>query len=254
MGAGHGHALYVHEHSAVHRLAPEAKVLGTALFVLAVALTPREAIWAFLAYLSIEVTLVVVSRVPPGFVFARLAAVIPFVLFALLLPFIGEGDRVEILGLELSEQGVWAMWNILAKATLGATASILLAATTETPDIVKALGRLRVPAVLTAIASFMIRYLELIADELGRMRIAMTARGHDPRWLWQAKPIASSAGTLFVRSYERGERVYDAMLARGYTGIMPPTGSGSATPGEWLAGLAPAVMGLAISIAAILAT
>lgn len=254
MGAGHGHALYVHEHSPVHRLAPEAKVLGTALFVLAVALTPREALWAFLAYLTIEATLVVISRVPAGFVFTRLAAVIPFVLFALLLPFIGGGDRVEALGLELSEQGLWAMWNILAKATLGAGASILLAATTETPDIIKALGRLRVPTVITSIASFMIRYLELIADELGRMRTAMTARGHDPRWLWQAKPIASSAGTLFVRSYERGERVYDAMLARGYTGAMPPTGSGSATPLEWLAGLTPAVLGLAISIAAIVMT
>ena len=77
------------------------------------------------------------------------------------------------------------------------------------------------PHVLVAIASFMIRYLELVAGELGRMRIAMASRGHDPRWIHQARPIASSAGALFIRTYERGERVHAAMVARGFNGEMP---------------------------------
>jgi cobalt/nickel transport system permease protein len=81
----------------------------------------------------------------------------------------------------------------------------------------------------------MIRYLELISDELGRMRIAMTSRGYDPRWITQARPIAASAGALFIRTYERGERVHAAMVARGFTGEMPtfekPTIAGS----QWVA-------------------
>ncbi len=237
MGVGHAHTLYVHEHSLIHRMASEVKILAVVLFVMAVAITPREALWAFAVFGIGVVALVMVARVPIPFVFVRLAAIVPFVLFAVVLPFIGTGETTEFAGLSLSVDGLWAMWNILAKASLGATASIVLAATTEVPDILKGLSRLRVPAVLTSIASFMIRYLEVVAGELGRMRTAMTARGYDPRWIGQAKPIAASAGALFIRSYERGERVYDAMLARGYTGTMPALDAAKATGRQWLLAL-----------------
>ncbi len=254
MGARHAHTLYVHEHSLVHRLPPETKVLSAFLFVVAIAVTPREAIWAFSAYAVMEAALVAVSRVPVRFVLSRLVAVAPFVVFALFLPFIGVGKNIDFLGISLSSEGIWAMWNILAKATLGATASILLAATTEVPEIVKGFGRLRVPPVITGIASFMIRYLEVIAGELTRMRTAMTARGYDPRWLSQARPIAASAGTLFVRSYERGERVYDAMLSRGYNGVMPALDSRSATNREWVGTLALPLLAATVALIAMTTT
>jgi cobalt/nickel transport system permease protein len=250
MGAGHAHALYVHEHSFVHQLPPETKVLSVLLFVMAVAVTPREAIWAFAVYAAAEVLTVRSARVPVRFVLSRLVAVAPFVVFALFLPLIGEGKDVSFAGMALSSEGIWSMWNILAKAILGATASILLAATTEVPDIVKGFGRLRVPSVITAIASFMIRYLEVIAGELARMRTAMTARGYDPRRLSQARPIASSAGTLFVRSYERGERVYDAMLSRGYTGAMPAIDSRSTSARDWAVALLLPLLAAATAITA----
>jgi cobalt/nickel transport system permease protein len=155
------------------------------------------------------------------------------VVFAFFIPFVGTGETTEFLGLEMSVDGLWAAWNILVKAILGATISIVLTATTEVADIMRGLGVLRVPAVFTAIMMFMVRYLELIADELGRMRVAMTSRGYDPRWIAQARPIAASAGALFVRSYERGERVHAAMLARGFTGVMPVLEHPRATPGQW---------------------
>lgn len=234
MGAGHAHALYVHEHSLVHRLAPEAKLVAAFAFVLAVAVTPRQAVWAFVLDTAAVVLVVWLARLRPGFVLSRLVAVVPFIAFALLIPFIATGERVEVIGLSLSHDGLWAMWNVIAKATLGGIVSIVLAGTTEVPDLLRGMGRLRVPAVLTTIASFMIRYLELVAEELGRMRIAMTARGYDPRWLSQSRPIAASAGALFIRSYERGERVYDAMLARGYTGVMPVAGHHQSPRSDWL--------------------
>src|SRR5690606_16601745 len=103
----------------------------------------------------------------------------------------------------------------------GAGTTIVLVATTEVSAILRGMRALRVPVVFVSIAGFMIRYLELIAGEMGRMRQAMEARGHDPRWLWQVRPIATASGALFVRAYERGERVHSAMVARGYTGEMP---------------------------------
>lgn len=233
MGAGHAHALYVHEHTPLHHLAPEAKLAAAFGFVAFVAITPPQAVWAFAVYAIAVGGLVRASKVSVRFMASRLLVVLPFIVFAFLIPFIGSGERVEIIGLSLSQEGLWSMWNILAKATIGASVSILLAATTEIPDLIRGMGRLKVPPVMISIATFMVRYLEVIAGELGRMRVAMTARGYDPRWLWQAKPIAASAGALFVRSYERGERVYDAMLSRGYTGEMPDLGHRAAERSEW---------------------
>ncbi len=116
------------------------------------------------------------------------------------------------------------------------------------------MARLRVPAVFTSIAGFMIRYLGLIVDEIGRMRVAMTSRGYDPRWLWQAKPIAQSAGAMFIRSYERGERVYDAMVARGYTGEMPDLRRREPTVNDWVVGGSLPAMAAAIVIVAMVVT
>ena len=207
---------------------------ATFLFVLCAAITPRTAIWAFAVYGTLLAVVIALAGIPLRFVFARLAVVLPFVVFAFLVPVIGEGERVPVLGVPLSIEGLWAMWSILAKAGVGATSSIILAGTTEVADLLKGLTRLRVPPVFVSITSFMVRYMELMADSLGRMRTAMVARGYDPRWLWQAKPIASSAGALFVRSYERGERIHAAMVARGYTGVMPDLAGKPATVSDWL--------------------
>lgn len=251
MGAGHSHALYIHEHSLLHRLAPEAKIVAALGLVVAVAVTPRQAVWAFGVFSLVVVALSAWSRVPARFLVVRLAAVLPFVAFALVIPFVASGEQTEILGMEVSVEGLWGMWNILAKALLGASVSILLTATTEIPEIIRGLGMLRVPTVLTGIATFMIRYLELIADELGRVRIAMTSRGYDPRWLHQARPIAASAGAMFVRSYERGERVHAAMVARGFDGQMPDFGERRATRWEWLGVVAGVAGCLSVAAAAL---
>jgi cobalt/nickel transport system permease protein len=233
MGAGHTHALYVHEHTRLHQLAPEAKLVGAFGFVLLVAITPREAVLAFAIDWLIIVALMAGARLTIRFVAARMAVVLPFLLFAVLVPFIAGGETVEVFGITVSRAGLWGAWNIVAKATLGVMVSILLAATTEVPDLLRGLSRLRVPAALTSIASFMVRYLEVIAGELGRMRTAMAARAYDPRWLWQVRPIAVSAGALFIRSYERGERVHAAMVSRGYAGSMPTMDQPVATPFQW---------------------
>lgn len=209
--------------SVVHRVPAWAKLVGLLAFVSAVAVTPREFVTVFAIDAFALGAVVALARISPGFIARRLTVVVPFVASALLLPFIAEGGRfVEVFGRSLSVDGSWAAWNVAAKSSLGATASIIVAATTPTPALIAGMGRLRVPAVIVAIVSFMVRYLDVLSDELARMRLAMVARCHDPRWLWQARPVASSAGALFVRSYERGERVHQAMAARGFTGTMPP--------------------------------
>ncbi len=217
----------------VHRLPAHCKIVAVLGFVLAVVATPREAVWAFGAYAALLVAVAGAARVPAGFLLRRLLIEVPFVAFALLLPFVAEGPRVDWLGLSLSESGLWGAWNILAKGTLGVAASVLLAASTEIRQLLLGLQRLRLPPLLVQIAAFMVRYADVIAGELRRMRIARESRGFSARGPRHWGVLATTAGALFIRCYERGERVHLAMLSRGYTGTMPVLGQRPATRAEW---------------------
>ncbi|NYF57286.1 cobalt ECF transporter T component CbiQ [Micromonospora purpureochromogenes] len=237
MGAGHAHVLYRDAASPVHRLAPEVKIAAMVLFTLAVVATPREAFWAFGGYALLVTGVAVLARVGLRWLLLRATIELPFVLFAFALPFLGAGERVPLVGLSLSVDGLYGGWNILAKGTLGVLASLLLAGTTTTRDLILGLDRLRCPQVLTQIATFMLRYLDVLVGEARRMRVARVSRGDDPRFLWQLRGFAAGVGALFLRAFERGERVYLAMLSRGYSGRMPAVwqGAGTATAGQWLA-------------------
>lgn len=222
MGAGHGHKLHFHGHSPVHRAPAHLKILGLLVFMLVVVATPREWFAVFGVYLALLVGVIALSRVPFGYIGRRMVVEVPFVLFALLMPFVATGPRVDVLGLGLAEAGLLAAWGLLAKGTLGVIASLTLAATTEPRDLLVGLERLRVPAQLVQIIGFMIRYLDVVTDELRRMRVARESRGFQSGGLRSWPVHARTAGALFIRSYERGERVHLAMLSRGYQSSAAP--------------------------------
>lgn len=244
MGASHGHHLHYHGHSPVHRLPAHVKLVALLAFVLVVVLTPRTAYLAFAVHALVLAAAVALSRVPPAYLLRRLLIEVPFVVFAILMPFIATGPRVQVGPLSLSEPGLLGAWALLVKGTLGVLASLLVAATTEPRDVVAGLEKLRLPAQMVQIMSFMLRYLEVVAAELDRMRIARESRGFRARSVRQWPVVASSAGALFIRSYERGERVHLAMLTRGYAGRLPSTRELTATRGQWA--LASCVPGVAL--------
>ncbi|MGE3620638.1 MAG: cobalt ECF transporter T component CbiQ [Acidimicrobiia bacterium] len=255
MGAGHGGGtggFHTHRDTPVHRLAPEVKVAATLAFVAVVVATPWHLGWLFAFHALLAGTAAGLARLRPGFVLRALRFDLPFVGFAVLLPLVGQAPRVEVAGLALSRPGLVAAGTILAKSVLGLAASLVLVATTPPADVLAGLERLRVPRVLVAIAGFMVRYLDVIAADARRTRIARLSRADDPRWLWQARAVAATAGTLFVRSYERGERVHLAMLSRGYDGAMPALHQARAGRAQWLAAMAiPATAALALLLATV---
>jgi cobalt/nickel transport system permease protein len=225
VGAGHGHKLHYHGHSPVHRAPAHVKVLALLGFMLLVVATPADRLPAFAGYLAVLVGVVAVSRVPATYLLKRMVVEVPFVVFALLMPFIAAGPRVDVLGVTVSQPGLAAAWALLVKGTLGVLASLTLAATTEPRDLLAGLERLRVPSLLVQIMGFMVRYLDVVTDEMGRMRVARESRGFTARDVRHWPVVARSAGALFIRSYERGERVHLAMLSRGYDGRLPQTGA-----------------------------
>lgn len=221
MGAGHGHLLHFHGHSPVHRAPAHLKLVALLAFTLVVVATPRGVWPAYAAYALLLLGVVALSGVPLGYLARRMVVEVPFVVFALLMPFVATGPRTEVLGLTVSRDGVDAGLALLVKGSLGVIASLTLAATTEPTDVLRGLRRLRVPDLVVQIAGFMVRYLEVVTGELGRMLTAMRSRGCDPRSPRHWPTLARSLGALFVRSYERGERVHLAMVSRGYTGTLP---------------------------------
>ncbi|MBO3738012.1 cobalt ECF transporter T component CbiQ [Actinoplanes flavus] len=246
-------SLHLNRESPIHRLSPEVKIVAVLLFTIVVVVTPREEFAAFAGYAVLIAIVAALARVPAGWLLKRATIELPFVLLAVVLPFAGHGERVEWLGMSLSVEGLYGAWNIFAKGTLGVLASLLLAATTTTRDLIVGLDRLRCPDVITQIMTFMVRYLDVLADDARRMRIARLARGYDPRFLWQVKAFAVGIGALFLRSYERGERVYLAMLSRGYAGRMPVTVGAPAPAAEWVLSAALPVASAGIAVTALLA-
>lgn len=233
MGAGHAHRLYLPGASVVHRLPPQCKIVATLAFVLAVVATPREQMWAFGLYALLLAVVAGTARLPAGLVLRRIVIEVPFVAFAFLMPFVANGEKITVLGLRMSESGLWGAWNILAKGTLGVVASILLAATTEPRQLLLGIERLRMPELITQIATFMLRYSDVVMAELRRMKVARASRGFEARDLRDVGVLARSIGALFLRSYERGERVYLAMLSRGYDGRMPVLHDVGASARQW---------------------
>jgi cobalt/nickel transport system permease protein len=228
VSGGHGHGatagdgLYLPGRSAVHRVPAAAALLATIGFVLVVVATPPTRPLAYLGYAALLAVAVVAARLRVRTVLARMVIEVPFVLFAVLVPFVATGPQVEVLGVGLARDGLVDAGGLLAKTTLGVAAAVVLSATQHPRDLLDGLQRLRVPSLVVAIAGFMLRYVHVVLDEMRRMRVARESRCHDARGLRHVRVLSRSVGALFVRSYERGERVHLAMLSRGWQGTMPP--------------------------------
>lgn len=249
MGAGHPHPLYLAGCSPVHRMRPEVKIAACALGIGCVVATPATALPAFAGFFALLAVIWAVAGIPPGWLARRALIEAPFVMLAVLLPITGPPPRAAWLGLSVSGPGLLSAWSILSKGTLGVLTSLTLTATTPARQLLTGLHRLRAPALVTTIATLMLRYVEVIAAEAGRMRLARISRGHDPRFLWQAAATARGIASLFLRSYERGERVHLAMLSRGWTGGPPPSAEPDTTVRQWLIGLAPLLPAIALAVA-----
>jgi len=215
---------YSDRDSFIHRLDPRAKLVTTMLFILAVALTSPTMWMVFIIYFCLISILILLSKVPVFYVVKRSLVIIPFVLLiAVFIPFFKEGEvagsyNVWLWQVSVTYSGLQVLGNILAKAWLSILSLILLTSTTKYASLLMGMEQLHMPRVMVMILSFMYRYIFILVDEVMRMKQARDSRNFGGSRLWKMKTIGNMTGTLFIRSYERGERVYAAMLARGFDG------------------------------------
>jgi cobalt/nickel transport system permease protein len=195
----------------LHRLDPRVKLLLLAAYTVAVVTTSILSWPAFAVYAALLAGAALAARLPPRYLLTRMAVVLPFILMAaIFLPFHST-----------LPQG-WTGWtlflNFAVKSALGAGAAVVVTASTPFPRLLAGLEMLRVPRVVVMIFSFTYRYLFVLVEEAQRMKRALDSRAYRGRWLGDVSAIGRMIGTLFLRSYERGERVYLAMLSRCFEG------------------------------------
>jgi len=213
--------------SPLHRLDARVKVPVALALILCISLAPTGVFGVYVAYFALIMALAVLARLEPGLVLRRSLVALPFAGAAAALIFTVPGQtlaRVPLLSWAISVEGLLRFSSIVFKSLLAAQAAVLLLAVTRFTDTLWALGELRMPRTLVGIVSFMLRYLFVLADEAGRMARAREARSASLEdrqrrsILFEARTTGRMIGALIVRSIERSERVYNAMLARGYDG------------------------------------
>ena len=212
--------------SLLHRLDPRVKLVAALLLIVGVVLTPERAWPAYPLLWALIGALATISGI--GAVrLARLGSVAwPFALTAVTLLFTVPGKPlVTVLGMTISDAGLARFAAIWLKSWLAVQTALLLSATTHFTDLLWAMRSLRAPGTLVAIVGFMYRYLFTLKDEAERLLRARSARSgriegrkSGGNLLWRGRVAGGMVGNLFLRSYERSERVYAAMCARGYAG------------------------------------
>jgi cobalt/nickel transport system permease protein len=220
-------------------------------FIIVSAATPITKWWAFIAYFVAIFLVSLVAKIPTPTLLKRSLIEIPFILFAILMPFFGTGERFEVGPLNLYRESLLAAAGIVVKGTLGVLSAVVLSTSTTARELLRGLEKLHLPKLMVQIAAFMLRYVNVISDEMERMKVARESRGFIATGLKDWKVIAIAASALFIRSYERGERVHLAMLSRGYTGVLPHDMSEGASLKIWLQGLALPLFALFILISTI---
>jgi len=215
---------YSHLNSFIHRLDPRTKLLASLAFIVAVLLTPASNWPIFTIYFCIIAVMLVLSRLPPLYVLKRSLVIFPFVLLiAVFIPFFKEGQvagsyNIWLWQISVTYSGLFILANVVVKSWLCILGLILLSSTTRLADLLKGLRHLGIPQVMILILSFMYRYIFVLVDEVMRLQQARDSRNFGGSRLHHLKTIGNMVGTLFIRSYERGERIYAAMLARGFDG------------------------------------
>jgi cobalt/nickel transport system permease protein len=258
----HAHTLdrYQAGVSLVHRLDPRVKVLVTLLFIVSNVALPDGAWLAFLLAWLLLIASSLLAGLGYGYLLRRSFVALPFALAAITAIFTIPGQPLFAwtLGswrLSATDAGLIRFVSIVVRSWLSVQMAILLTATTQFPDLMHALRHLRVPKLLVAIVSFMYRYLFVLIDEAGRLLRAREARsarltpGAGGGSIgWRARVAGHMAGQLFLRSYERSDRVYNAMLARGYAGQILTINPHVMRRHDWAVLLLAVVMLLAVQL------
>jgi len=205
--------------SPVHKIDPRAKIIATLFFITIVISVPRYEVFTLVPFVLYPAALLLFSGVPVGYVLKHAIFVSPFILsLAIFTPVFDRQVMGELWGITITG-GMLTCCNIVIKFFLTVTATLVLSSTTRFDYLLKGIDSLGIPRVIVLQLSFLYRYLFLLVDEAQRLKMARDARNfHKGRLSLRLKAVGGVIGILFLKTLNRGERVYAAMASRGFDG------------------------------------
>lgn len=211
--------------SPLHSLNPQMKTLAVLALLVFISLTPIDRGFFYFSVGFLFLFLLFLSRIPFLFIFLRSLIVLPIILVISISLFFSKGAGSLNPGFHYTpnHSPLFLLLSVFLKSWLSILYLSLLVSTTQFSEILKGLEKLGLPPVILGILSFLYRYLFLFVDQGERMARAFYSRGKPGRAKFNLKIFGNLLGVLFLRSYERSERVYQAMLARGYKGSNLPS-------------------------------
>lgn len=208
-----------YQDSLVHRLDPRAKVIAVMLFILTVISHSKYAVAELVPFFLFPIVLIALSDIPVLFLLKKILIVSPFAVFIGIFNPIFDAGTVVFFGVPISAGWV-SFLSILVKFMLTISAALILIATTSFPGVCHGLRKIGAPALFVSQLQFLYRYLFVLMEETMRVVRARDLRSFGARGV-EAKVAARIIGALFIRTVERAERIYRAMLSRGFQGEMP---------------------------------
>lgn len=234
--------------SLIHHLDARVKLVLVVAYILAMSLTPVGAWPIYVLLLAILLAVEVLSEEGILFYLKRSLLALPFVLAALPVIFTLPGPELFSFSVggwqvQASLPGLERFLSILIKSWASVQMAVALTTTTPFPDLLMAMRALRMPRLLVAVVGLMWRYLFVLADEALRLNRARASRSGElanpggksgGNLLWRARVTGGMVGNLFVRSFDRSDRIYVSMLSRGYDGEVRSLPHPAAPPWAWI--------------------
>jgi len=211
--------------SPVHRIDPRAKILATLVFIVCVVSMGRYELAALLPCFIFPVVMIASGGLPVRSLCFKILLVIPFALVVgIFNPLIDREILATVGSLQVSA-GWFSFASIVLRSALTVASALILVSLTGFPALCRGLLQLGMPKLFVAQLLFLYRYLFVLAEEAARLKLARDQRCFGG----QGAGIASFGpmmGHLLLRSWERAERIYRAMLSRGFEGEFPHSGAG----------------------------
>ena len=213
--------------SILERLDPRTKIISFLLIILCLILFPVKSVKDYGLFFLLILVIALLSRVTPKQILKKLILLIPFILFiTMLIPFFKEGHtywsiKIGKLELDIAYEGIQTFIKIFIKSSLSILLIVIASFTITFSDFLKGLEMLHFPRLLVMLMSFMYRYIFVLLDEAKRLMRARSIRYFGSRYIEQFKIIGYIIGILFIRTFERAEKIYSAMVTRGFNGEVP---------------------------------
>jgi cobalt/nickel transport system permease protein len=233
--------------SPIHALDGRVKFVLAVAFILTVSLTPFTAWPVYVLLFAMLLSVEILSSLGIGYFLKRALLALPFVLAA--FPIIFTNGKTVLFSFHIASwmfsvrlEGLERFISIGLKSWLSIQAAILMASSTSFPELLQAMRAVGIPRLLVSMFGIMWRYSFVLVDEALRLLRARAARsGKGLRTgrraggslLWQAHVTGGMAGSLFLRAFERSDRIYTAMLSRGYDGEVRQLPLPTLTAASW---------------------